>query len=68
MRYDGVPLKEAQANLVAQGAHPAIQTVLQGMYGFVQFKPKSRVVPRLLNELEKKFCRTALSYTGNSII
>jgi sugar phosphate isomerase/epimerase len=52
MRYDGVPLKEAQANLVAQGAHPAIQTVLQGMYGFVQFKPKADL-PRLLNELKE---------------
>lgn len=52
MRYDGVPLKEAQANLVAQGAHPAIQTVLQGMYGFVQFKPKAEL-PRLLNELKE---------------
>jgi sugar phosphate isomerase/epimerase len=52
MRYDGVPLKEAQANLVAQGAHPAIQPVLQGMYGFVQFKPKAEL-PRLLNELKE---------------
>jgi sugar phosphate isomerase/epimerase len=52
MRYDGVPLKEAQANLVAQGVHPAIQPVLQGMYGFVQFKPKAEL-PRLLNELKE---------------
>jgi sugar phosphate isomerase/epimerase len=52
MRYNGVSLKEAQEKLMAQGAHPAINAALQGMYGFVQFKPKEEL-PRLLDELKE---------------
>lgn len=37
MRYDEVPLQEAQQRLKEAGAHPAVFGALQGMYGFVQF-------------------------------
>lgn len=52
MRYQGVSLEEARSLLLAQGAHPAIQAALQGMYGFVQFKPKEEL-PRLLEEFKE---------------
>ena len=37
MRYENVPLDEAQKKLNVSGAHPAVFGALQGMYGFVQF-------------------------------
>lgn len=52
MRYDGVPVQEAQEKLLAQGASPAIIPALQGMYGFVQFRPES-ALPALLDELKE---------------
>ena len=52
MRYAGVPIEEAQAKLMEAGAHPAIMEALQGMYGFVQFRPKE-ALPGLLAELEE---------------
>lgn len=52
MRYKGVPLEEAREKLMGLGAHPAISTALQGMYGFVQFKSKDEL-PRLLEELKE---------------
>lgn len=50
LRRQGVPLEEAREKLMAMGAHPAINQTLQGMYGFVQFKPKEEL-PRMLEEL-----------------
>ncbi|HFI0166809.1 TPA: sugar phosphate isomerase/epimerase family protein [Streptococcus suis] len=52
MRYDGVPVMEAQQTLLAKGASPAIIPALQGMYGFVQFRPTS-ALPNLLDELKE---------------
>ena len=37
MRYDGVPMEEAQARLAAAGANGAVFGAFSGMYGFVQF-------------------------------
>ena len=37
---------------MSMGAHPAINAALQGMYGFVQFKPKEEL-PRMLDELKE---------------
>lgn len=37
MRYDKVPLADAQKSLKDMGADPAVFIALQGMYGFVQF-------------------------------
>ncbi len=37
MRYDGVPLMEAQQRLLDAGANDAVMTAFQGMFGFVQF-------------------------------
>lgn len=51
-RYQGIPLEEARTRLNESGAHPAIQSALQGMYGFVQFKPASEL-PTLLAELKE---------------
>ncbi|SCP97397.1 sugar phosphate isomerase/epimerase family protein [Anaerobium acetethylicum] len=52
MRYQGIAIEEAQKKLMEAGAHPAINTALQGMYGFVQFRPKS-ALPGLLEELKE---------------
>lgn len=52
MRRTGVPQEEAAQKLMAVGAHPAIQGVLAGMYGFVQFKPRE-ALPGLLEELKE---------------
>lgn len=52
MRCQGVPLEEAQEKLMDKGAHPAIQAALQGMYGFVQFRPKEALAG-LLDELRE---------------
>lgn len=52
LRYRGASLEEAQEKLVSAGAHPAIMEALQGMYGFVQFRPKE-ALPGLLEELSK---------------
>lgn len=52
MRYEGVAIEEAQKTLMEAGAHPAIMGVLQGMYGFVQFRPKS-MLPQLLEGLKE---------------
>ncbi|MBO0451564.1 sugar phosphate isomerase/epimerase family protein [Candidatus Enterococcus murrayae] len=52
MRYQGIPLEEAREKLMGSGAHPAINAALQGMYGFVQFKPKDEL-PRMLEELKE---------------
>lgn len=38
MRYDDVPLEEAQKRLFDAGAPGQIMRALQGMYGFVQFR------------------------------
>lgn len=51
MRRTGVPQEEAQRKLMEAGAHPAINGVLAGMYGFVQFKSKD-ALPGLLQELK----------------
>lgn len=51
MRRTGVPQEEAQRKLMGAGAHPAINGVLAGMYGFVQFKSKD-ALPGLLQELK----------------
>ena len=51
-RYDGVSVDEAREKLFAAGATPAIMPALQGMYGFVQFKPES-ALPGLLDELKE---------------
>ena len=51
MRYDGTPIEQAQETLAKAGAHPAIMGVLQGMYGFVQFRPKDQL-PALLDGLK----------------
>ena len=37
LRYDGVPMDEAQARLAAAGANGAVFGAFSGMYGFVQF-------------------------------
>jgi sugar phosphate isomerase/epimerase len=37
MRYDDVPMEEAQARLAAAGANGAVFGAFSGMYGFVQF-------------------------------
>lgn len=50
MRYSGVGIEEARESLMKAGAHPAINAALQGMYGFVQFKPKEA-----LEELFEEF-------------
>ncbi len=52
MRYAGRPIEEAQEKLLAAGAHPAIMEALQGMYGFVQFRPKEALAG-LLEELSE---------------
>jgi len=52
MRYQGATLEEAREKLMSMGAHPAINATLQGMYGFVQFKPKEEL-PRMLEELKE---------------
>lgn len=52
MRRAGVPIEEAQQKIMAAGAHPAIMGALQGMYGFVQFRPESEL-SGLLEELEE---------------
>lgn len=49
MRYAGVDIEEARQKLMEAGADPAINEALQGMYGFVQFKPKE-ALPGLLEE------------------
>lgn len=49
-RSKGYTLDEARTELNQLGAHPAINMVLQGMYGFVQFKPANEL-PKLLDEL-----------------
>lgn len=51
MRRTGVPQEEAQRKLMEAGAHPAINGVLAGMYGFVQFKSRD-ALPGLLQELK----------------
>lgn len=38
LRYDDVPLPEAQKTLLAAGANGAVMTAFQGMYGFVSFR------------------------------
>lgn len=50
LRTSGVPLEEAEKRLAEAGAHPAIAGALQGMYGFVQFHPKSEL-PGMLEDL-----------------
>lgn len=52
MRYEGVDINEARTKVMEAGAHPAIQATLQGMYGFVQFKPKE-ALKELLEELKE---------------
>ncbi|WP_320163518.1 TIM barrel protein [uncultured Trichococcus sp.] len=52
MRYQGEPLEKAREKLMSAGAHPAINAALQGMYGFVQFKPKEEL-QRMLEELKE---------------
>ncbi|MFV0556537.1 MAG: sugar phosphate isomerase/epimerase family protein [Lactovum sp.] len=52
LRYEGVSIEEAGEQVMAAGAHPAIQATLQGMYGFVQFKPKE-ALKGLLDELKE---------------
>ncbi|OUP51835.1 xylose isomerase [Butyricicoccus pullicaecorum] len=51
MRRTSVPQEEAQRKLMEAGAHPAINGVLAGMYGFVQFKSRD-ALPGLLQELK----------------
>ena len=51
LRTSGVPLEEAEKRLKEAGAHPAIAGALQGMYGFVQFRPKSEL-PGMLEDLK----------------
>ena len=50
-RRTGVPMEEAQKQLMEAGAHPAIMDTLAGMYGFVQFHDRSDL-PGLLQELK----------------
>lgn len=38
LRYDDVPLPEAQKTLLAAGANGVVMTAFQGMYGFVTFR------------------------------
>ncbi|TDW16184.1 xylose isomerase-like TIM barrel protein [Breznakia blatticola] len=52
MRYAGVDIEEARAKLTEANAHPAINGVLQGMYGFVQFKSKEQL-PALLEGMKR---------------
>lgn len=52
MRYEGKSIDEARARLEEAGASPAIAMALQGMYGFVQFKPKE-ALQGLLEELKE---------------
>lgn len=52
MRYKGMNIEEARKILLEDGANPAINTALQGMYGFVQFKSKE-ALPGLLEELKE---------------
>ena len=51
-RYQGVDIEDARQKLMEAGAHPAINATLQGMYGFVQFRPKEKL-PELLNGLKE---------------
>jgi len=51
-RYADLPIEEAREKLASVGAHPAINKALQGMYGFVQFRPKN-MLPGLLEELKE---------------
>lgn len=50
-RRDGVPMEEAQKQLFAAGASPAIMDNLAGMYGFVQFHDR-KDLPDLLQQLK----------------
>jgi sugar phosphate isomerase/epimerase len=80
MRYQGEQLEKAREKLMSRGAHPAINAALQGMYGFVQFKPKEEL-PRMLEELKilpygvelhgkfhylERFGRASIPVQGNS--
>lgn len=52
MRYEGKKIEETVEVLNGMGAHPMINMVIQGMYGFVQFRPKSEL-PELLEGLKE---------------
>ncbi|WP_099469756.1 sugar phosphate isomerase/epimerase family protein [Konateibacter massiliensis] len=52
MRTEGASMEETTKTLSAAGAHPMINMVIQGMYGFVQFRPKSEL-PALLESLKE---------------
>lgn len=47
LRSEGVSLEKAREEVEKVGAHPAIQVALQGMYGFVQFRPKEQLAGQL---------------------
>lgn len=51
-RYQGLPIEETQKKLAEAGANPAVQRALQGMYGFVQFRPREELTG-LLDELKE---------------
>ena len=52
LRYAGETIEVARQKLNEAGASPAIAMALQGMYGFVQFKPKE-ALQGLLEELKE---------------
>lgn len=57
LKYNDAPLADAQAQVMAEGASPAIMPALMGMYGFVQFNSEDKL-PALLEEL-----RSVLKYS-----
>lgn len=50
-RYQNMPIEETRQKLMEAGADPAIEDNLQGMYGFVQFRPREEF-KRLLEDLK----------------
>lgn len=52
MRREGATVEETIKKLEEVGAHPMINMVIQGMYGFVQFRPKAEL-PELLEGLKE---------------
>lgn len=52
MRLEGASIEETTKKLMQENAHPMIHMVIQGMYGFVQFRSKEEL-PNLLESLKK---------------
>jgi sugar phosphate isomerase/epimerase len=51
MRTEGAPVEETMKVLKEAGAHPFINMAIQGMYGFVQFRPHAEL-PQLLEGMK----------------